>query len=72
MYNDFYFIIDGISLGGSLGYSEFDGFDFNVIQYNFKCWFIGVNIGYLINEFNCINFGLIYSNVELFNCGYYE
>jgi outer membrane protein insertion porin family len=71
-YNDPYFTIDGISLGGSIGYSEFDGSDFNVIQYNSKRWSIGANIGYPINEFNRINFGLTYSNVELFNRGYYE
>ncbi|MEC8230444.1 MAG: BamA/TamA family outer membrane protein, partial [Pseudomonadota bacterium] len=35
-------------------------------------WSIGANIGYPINEFNRINFGLTYSNVELFNRGYYE
>jgi len=71
-YNDPYFTIDGISLGGSLGYSEFDGSDFNVIQYNSKRWSIGANVGYPINEFNRINFGLTYSNVELYNRGYYE
>lgn len=71
-YNDPYFTIDGISLGGSIGYSEFDGSDFNVIQYNSKQWSVGANIGYPINEFNRINFGLTYRNVELFNRGYYE
>ena len=71
-YNDPYFTIDGISLGGSIGYSEFDGSDFNVIQYNSKRWSVGANIGYPINEVNRINFGLTYSNVELFNRGFYE
>ncbi|MBU2977870.1 outer membrane protein assembly factor BamA [Alteromonas sp. C1M14] len=71
-YNDPYFTIDGISLGGSLGYSEFDGSSFNVIQYNSKRWSLGANIGYPINEFNRINFGLTYSSVELYNTGYYE
>ncbi|QJR81779.1 outer membrane protein assembly factor BamA [Alteromonas pelagimontana] len=71
-YNDPYFTIDGISLGGTLGYSEFDGSDFNVIQYNSKRWSVGANIGYPINEFNRINFGLTYANVELYNTGYYE
>ena len=71
-YNDPFFTIDGISLGGTIGYSEFDGSDFNVIQYNSKQWSVGANIGYPINEFNRINFGLTYSNVELFNRGYYE
>ncbi|MCW8091662.1 outer membrane protein assembly factor BamA [Alteromonas sp. ASW11-130] len=71
-YNDPYFTIDGISLGGSLSYSEFDGSDFNVIQYNSKQWSIGANVGYPINEFNRINFGLTYSDVELFNRSFYE
>ena len=64
-YLDPYFTIDGISLGGSLGYSEFDGSDFNVVEYNSKRWSIGSNIGYPINEVNRISFGLTYSNVEL-------
>ncbi|AXR05678.1 outer membrane protein assembly factor BamA [Salinimonas sediminis] len=71
-YNDPYFTIDGISLGGSLGYSEFDGSDFNVIQYNSKRWSIGANVGYPIDEINRINFGMTYSNTELYNTGYYE
>ncbi|MCU7554937.1 outer membrane protein assembly factor BamA [Alteromonas sp. ASW11-19] len=71
-YNDPYFTIDGISLGGTIGYSEFDGSDFNVIQYNSKQWSVGANIGYPINEYNRINFGLTYANVELYNRGYYE
>ncbi|MBT1450739.1 outer membrane protein assembly factor BamA [Glaciecola sp. XM2] len=64
-YLDPFFTIDGISLGGSIGYSEFDGGDFGVIQYNSKRWSIGANIGYPINEVNRISFGLTYSNVEL-------
>jgi outer membrane protein insertion porin family len=71
-YNDPFFTIDGISLGGSIGYSEFDGSDFNVIQYNSKRYSVGANIGYPINEFNRINFGITYSDVELFNRGFFE
>lgn len=71
-YNDPYFTIDGISLGGSVGYSEFDGSSFNVISYNSKRWSVGANIGYPIDQFNRINFGLTYSSVELYNRGYYE
>lgn len=65
-YTDPYFTIDGISLGGTLGYSEFDGGDFGVLQYNSKRFSVGANAGYPINEVNRINFGLTYSNVELF------
>ncbi len=65
-YTDPYFTIDGISLGGSISYSEFDGSSANLIQYNSKQFSIGSNIGYPIDQFNRINFGLTYSTVELF------
>lgn len=64
-YLDPFFTIDGISLGGSLAYSEFDGGDFGVIQFNTKRWSVGANIGYPINEVNRISFGLTFSSVEL-------
>ena len=66
-YLDPYFTIDGISLGGNIGYSEFDGGDFGLIQYSSKRWSIGANLGYPINEVNRISFGLTYSSVELGN-----
>ncbi len=65
-YTDPYFTIDGISLGGSVSYSEFDGSSANLIQYNSKQFSVGSNIGYPINQFKRINFGLTYSTVELF------
>ncbi|MFT6897081.1 MAG: outer membrane protein insertion porin family [Paraglaciecola sp.] len=71
-YTDPYFTIDGISLGGSVGYSEFDGENAGFIQYNSKQYSVGGNIGYPIDEFNRINFGLTYSNVELFQNTSYE
>jgi outer membrane protein insertion porin family len=64
-YTDPYFTIDGISLGGSIAYSEFDAGNANLIQYNSKRYSIGANIGYPINEFNRINFGLTFSDEEL-------
>ncbi|MEP0355708.1 outer membrane protein assembly factor BamA [Paraglaciecola sp.] len=65
-YTDPFFTIDGISLGGSVSYSEFDGSSANLIQYNSKQYSLGANVGYPIDQFNRINFGLTYSNVELF------
>jgi outer membrane protein insertion porin family len=65
-YTDPYFTIDGISLGGTIAYSEFDGSSANLIQYNSKQYSVGANVGYPIDEFNRINFGLTYSSVELF------
>jgi len=64
-YLDPFFTVDGISLGGSIAYSEFDGSDFNTVRYNTKRWSIGGTVGYPINEVNRISFGLTYSNVEL-------
>jgi outer membrane protein insertion porin family len=65
-YTDPFFTIDGISLGGSISYSEFDGSSANLIQYDSKQFSIGSNIGYPIDQYNRINFGLTYSTVELF------
>lgn len=71
-YTDPFFTIDGISLGGSLGYSEFDAGNANLIQYNSKQYSVGANLGYPIDEFNRISFGLTYSNIELSNRSSYE
>jgi outer membrane protein insertion porin family len=65
-YTDPFFTIDGISLGGTMSYSEFDGSGANLIQFNSKQFSVGSNIGYPINQFNRINFGFTYSTVELF------
>lgn len=64
-YTDPYFTIDGISLGGSLSYSEFDAGSANLVQFNTKQYSVGVNAGYPIDEFNRINFGMTYSDVKL-------
>lgn len=64
-YNDPYFTIDGISLGGSLSYSELDAGNVNLIRYNTKTYAIGGSFGFPINEFNRLNFGLTYRNEEL-------
>lgn len=66
-YADPFFTVDGISLGGSISYSKFDGSSFNIIQFNSTRAAIGANIGYPINEFNRISFGLTYSTTELRN-----
>lgn len=71
-YTDPFFTIDGISLGGTLSYSEFDAGSANLVQYNSKQYSVGANVGYPIDEFNRINFGLTYSNVELSRRSSYE
>lgn len=64
-YNDPYFTIDGISLGGSLSYSEFDGGDFNLVRFNTNTYRLGGTFGFPINEYNRLRFGLTYENEEL-------
>ncbi|WP_088331666.1 outer membrane protein assembly factor BamA [Lacimicrobium sp. SS2-24] len=59
-YTDPYFTIDGISLGGTLFYSEFDAGSANLVQYNNKSWGLGANFGYPVDEYNRLNFGLTY------------
>lgn len=71
-YNDPYFTIDGISLGGSLSYSEFDGGDFNIVQFNTKTYALGATLGFPINEYNRLRFGLSYRNEELAQRNTYE
>ncbi|GAB3022146.1 outer membrane protein assembly factor BamA [Bowmanella dokdonensis] len=64
-YTDPYFTIDGISLGGTLFYSEFDAGNANLVQYNNKSWGIGANFGYPVNEYNRLNFGFTYRFNEI-------
>ncbi len=64
-YNDPYFTIDGISLGGSLSYSELDAGNVNLIQYNTKTYALGANLGFPIDQFNRLSFGFSYRNEEL-------
>jgi outer membrane protein insertion porin family len=71
-YNDPYFTIDGISIGGSMSYSEFDAGSANLLQYNSEQYSIGTNLGYPIDEINRINFGLSYNSTELSNLSRYE
>lgn len=64
-YNDPYFTIDGISLGGSISYSELDAGNVNLIQFNTKTYAIGANLGFPIDQYNRLSFGLSYRNEEL-------
>jgi len=71
-YTDPYWTIDGISLGGSIFYSEFDAGNANLVQYNNKQYGIGANIGYPINQFNRLQFGLTFKHNKISQLETYE
>lgn len=71
-YTDPYWTIDGVSLGGSIFYSEFDAGNANLVQYNNKSYGVGVNFGYPIDQFNRIQFGLTYKHNEISQLNTYE
>jgi outer membrane protein insertion porin family len=56
-YTDPYFTVDGISLGGTVFYNEFDAGRANLVQYNQKSYGLGLNLGFPINESVRVNFG---------------
>lgn len=64
-YTDPYFTIDGISLGGSLSYSELDAGDFGLIQFNTETYALGATLGFPINQYNRLRFGATYRSEEL-------
>jgi outer membrane protein insertion porin family len=57
-FTDPYFTLNGVSLGGSVFYSDFDGSRAGLEAYNQKSYGTGVNFGYPLNDFNRLNFGV--------------
>lgn len=68
-YTDPFFTVDGISLGGTIGFSKFDGGSINLVRFDQETLSIGANIGYPINENNRIGFGLTYQARSLSQTG---
>lgn len=64
-YRDNYFTDDGVSLGGSVFYREFDGSRANRVQYNQTSYGISTDLGFPINEYQRINFGAGFSNTGI-------
>lgn len=72
-YTDSFFTKDGVSLSGELFLSEFDaGKQENLIRYNQRTYGIGTSLGFPINQFNRIEFGVSYKNQEVTNVEGYE
>jgi len=71
-YTDPYFTVDGVSLGGSLFYTEFDAGSANLVEYNNKTYGVGLNFGFPVNEYVRVNFGLGYKNNGITRLQTYE
>ncbi|MFD2165852.1 outer membrane protein assembly factor BamA [Thalassotalea euphylliae] len=71
-YTDPYFTVDGISLGGSVFYNEFDAGDANLVEYKNKTYGVGLNLGFPINEYVRVNFGVGYKSNGITRLQTYE
>jgi len=71
-YTDPYFTVDGVSLGGQIFYNEFDAGSANLEQYKNKTYGVGLNLGFPINEYVRLNFGLGYKNETITRLQTYE
>lgn len=71
-YTEPYFTIDGISLGGSVFYNEFDASNANLERYNNKTYGVTLNWGFPINEYVRVNFGVDYRVNGITRSGNYE
>jgi len=71
-FTDPYFTVDGISLGGQIYYNEFDAGSANLVEYNNKTYGIGANLGFPIDEYVRVNFGIGYKHNGITRLQTYE
>ncbi|WP_371189019.1 outer membrane protein assembly factor BamA [Thalassotalea maritima] len=71
-YTNPYWTIDGVSLGGSIFYNEFDAGQANLVNYNQTSYGASLNVGYPINEYVRVNFGGGYKSSDISNLQTYE
>lgn len=64
-YRDNYFTDDGVSLGGQVFYRDFDAGAANLQQYNERSWGISTDLGFPVNEYNRLDFGLGFNNTGI-------
>lgn len=70
-YTDPYFTVDGVSLGGNIFYQEFDAGNANLVEY-YKTYGVGMTLGFPINEYVRLSFGLGYKNNGITRLETYE
>lgn len=71
-YTDPYFTVDGVSLGGNIFYQEFDAGNANLVEYNNKTYGVGLTLGFPINEYVRLSFGIGYKNNGITRLETYE
>jgi outer membrane protein insertion porin family len=71
-HTDPYFTKDGISLGNSIFFTNFDASQYSLIDYKSKRYGIGSNFGIPVNANNRINFGATISQESLSELSEYE
>ncbi len=64
-YNEPYFTLDGLSLGGSIFYEDFKAGDANIVDYNNTRYGASLTLGYPLNENNFISYGFTYEHNKL-------
>ncbi len=57
-YNDPYFTVNAVSLGGKVYYSDYDAGNANMVEYNNKTFGLSLNWGFPVNEYLRLNFGV--------------
>ncbi|WP_445773351.1 outer membrane protein assembly factor BamA [Shewanella sp.] len=71
-YTDPYFTKDGVSLGGSVYWNEFDANQANLERYKNKSYGVALNSGFPINESNRLNGGIGYRHNTISEISSYE
>ncbi|MGB2739965.1 MAG: outer membrane protein assembly factor BamA [Cognaticolwellia sp.] len=71
-FTDPYFTVDGVSLGGNVFYQEFDAGNANLVEYNNKTYGVSATLGFPINEYLRLSFGIGYKNNEITRLETYE
>ncbi|SQH75903.1 outer membrane protein assembly factor [Shewanella benthica] len=71
-FTDPYFTKDGVSLGSSVYWSEFDANEANLERYKNSSYGVALNSGFPINEYNRINGGIGYRHNTISEISAYE